>query len=148
MSVDILPSELPLEASQHFSKSILPYLRTVIREYNSDSSAQNQQQTRCDPELRQALNRATVAFDGKLTERHLWLNDLLKADEEAVSKAARAKKVSPIPQAKKRVLLLGSGLVSRPFVDQICTRSDVECIVGQHIFPTQFKYFTETHPSE
>jgi alpha-aminoadipic semialdehyde synthase len=158
MSVDILPSELPLDASQHFSKSILPYLRTLIREYESDAPAatstsattssntvsqaqEKQKQNRGDPELRQALNRATVAFDGRLTEKHLWLNDLLKVDQEASSSrkpasvsasgGSKAKGSAAAPQGKKKVLLLGSGLVSRPFVDQICTRSDVECVVGQ-----------------
>jgi len=58
------------------------------------------------------------------------LGDLLKKDEAAAKAAVGGAKA---PQGKKRVLLLGSGLVSRPFVDQICTRSDVECIVASNM---------------
>ena len=128
MAVDILPSELPLEASQHFSNSILPYLKAIIREYESDdSSGKMGVKSRPDPEHRQALNRATTAFNGQLTEKHSWLYEQLREAEE---KAASINNL-PSPQTRKRVLLLGSGLVSRPFVDQICMRSDIECIVGK-----------------
>ena len=129
MAVDILPSELPIEASQHFSKSILPYLRTIIKEYETDEKpTKSAVIQRVDPELRHALNRATTVFNGQLTEKHAWLYERLRMEEEAPGSGAI--KASAAHQGKKRVLLLGSGLVSRPFVDQICTRSDIECIVG------------------
>lgn len=131
MAVDILPSELPLEASQHFSNSILPYLRTIIQEYSSSSTFTT---SRLDPELQLALNRATTAFNGELTEKHTWLYDQLKESEKDSGRKETGAMVAGASK-KKRVLLLGSGLVSRPFVDQICTRDDVECIVGKDSNP-------------
>jgi len=35
MSVDILPSELPMESSQHFSDSLYPFIKELVRENNS-----------------------------------------------------------------------------------------------------------------
>ena len=101
MAVDILPASLPREASEHFSQALTPYLRALVRDEKSGEEAD-------------ALDRATIARDGKLTERFTWL-------KERIGKGER----------KKRVLVLGSGMVARPAVDELAKRADVHVIVGQ-----------------
>lgn len=69
MSVDILPTQLPLDASCHFSNALMPYLRVLVREYQGESIGE----TKEDAPLVEALERATIAKRGRLTEGHGWL---------------------------------------------------------------------------
>ena len=124
MAVDILPSSLPLDASRHFSDVVFPYLQGLIREYKGEKEAGGG--------YREALDRATVAKGGALVGKHKWLEEPLEAWRErsnvqcsTVSEGARTGSVR-----KKKVLMLGSGMVAGPAVDEICKRNDVELFVG------------------
>lgn len=115
MSVDILPSSLPLDASEHFCRVLMPYLKAVIQEYRGQS---------LEKEYSDALKTATVAKDGQLQGIHTRL-------EEPLDKWRRsAAKLEGSPR-KKKVLMLGSGMVAGPAVQELCKRSDVELVVGQ-----------------
>lgn len=134
MSVDILPTALPLEASQHFSNALMPYLKVLVDEYRdfpiSGGAGKH----------RQALDRATVARDGVLTESHAWLVEPLStwkislgsggALQASGSSVVSSSNTIPGVQRKKKVLLLGSGLVAKPTVDEICKRPDLELVIG------------------
>ena len=139
MSVDILPTALPLESSEHFSNVLLPYLRTLIRSYrdgNSTSIVQPEEKKRAE-----ALERATIARDGVLQNNHKWLEEPLGVWKEGlqaastsvsqVSGTSTTKTPPPAKQRKKRVLVLGSGMVAGPAVDEICSWGDVELVVGE-----------------
>jgi alpha-aminoadipic semialdehyde synthase len=117
MSVDILPSSLPLDASQHFSGVLMPYLRALINEYRGQPGSR---------EHLEALNVATVTRNGELQGKHRWL----AAPVEQWQEKSKADVAEASPR-KKRVLMLGSGMVAGPAVQEICKRSDVEIIVGQ-----------------
>jgi len=122
MSVDILPSSLPLDASQHFSGVLMPYLHALIHEYRGQPGSR---------EHLEALNFATVARNGELQGKHRWLEapvDKWKATRHA--EVASKTGVAETALRKKRVLMLGSGMVAGPAVKEICKRSDVEIIVG------------------
>ncbi|KAG9312632.1 Saccharopine dehydrogenase-domain-containing protein [Chiua virens] len=93
MSVDILPSSLSLDASEHFCRVLMPYLKAVIQESRGQPVEQ---------EYAEALKTATVAKD--------------------------AIKLNGTPK-KKKVLMLGSGMVAGPAVQELCKRSDVELVV-------------------
>ncbi|OAX41805.1 hypothetical protein K503DRAFT_863595 [Rhizopogon vinicolor AM-OR11-026] len=125
MSVDILPSSLPLDASQHFSGVLMPYLRALINEYRGQSGSR---------EHLEALNVATVTRNGELQGKHRWLAvpvENWQATRTAdIENKARVAETSP---KKKRVLMLGSGMVAGPAVQEICKRSDVEIIVASNI---------------
>ncbi|KAG6372697.1 Saccharopine dehydrogenase-domain-containing protein [Boletus reticuloceps] len=116
MSVDILPSTLSLDASEHFCRVLMPYLKTVIQEYRGQSGKQ---------EYSEALERATVAKDGQLQETHTWLEAPLDKWRRSASKPEGSPR-------KKKVLMLGSGMVAGPTVQELCKRSDVELIVASN----------------
>lgn len=115
MSVDILPSSLPLDASQYFCRVLMPYLKAVIREYRGQSVGK---------EYSEALTRATVARDGQLQGIHAWLEDPLEKWRQSAAKLEGTAR-------KKKVLMLGSGMVAGPAVQELCKRSDIELVVGQ-----------------
>lgn len=133
MSVDILPSEIPLDSSRHFSDKLLPYIRSLIR------SEQGRSLSPDDTANLETIQRGTIAQSGRLQEPHSWLANrvgsltsplastsaLLASDQSAPIKTVGMSK-------KRRVLLLGSGMVARPAVDHIATRKDVELIVASN----------------
>lgn len=139
MSVDILPTALPLEASQHFSSALMPYLKVLIGKYRDEPGAPDTDDVESQ---RRALRRATVARDGILSAPHEWLEKPLstwKASQKVTSasqhSAGTQLSSSEISSTmvgirKKNVLLLGSGLVSKPTIDELCKRTDVQLIIG------------------
>lgn len=126
MAVDILPSALPLDASQHFSQALLPYLQSLISEYRGGDAAH-----------KGALDAATVARQGELQGKHAGLEAPLKVWRDSVALPAASASGSEskltLKPKQKKVLLLGSGMVAGPAVDEMCRRSDVELIVGECI---------------
>lgn len=107
MSVDILPTQLPLDASRHFSQALMPYLRALVREYQGAGAGAGAGQSAGagvsagasasvgvggDAPLVDALNRATIARGGKLMPNHEWLYASLdKLDKVGkVGKASKA----------------------------------------------------------
>lgn len=133
MSVDILPTALPLESSEHFSQVLLPYLKTLIQSYRIGNNAI------VDPEEKKradALDRATVARDGALVGNHKWLEKPLGVWKDSVravsetSDSSDSKSGPPGKHRKKKVLVLGSGMVAGPTVDEICRWGDAELVVG------------------
>ena len=119
MSVDILPSELPLDSSKYFCSKFLPYLETLIRK--EQGKPLNEQ----DKVNAATLERGTIVKKGKLVPKHEWLQEHL--DELNVGPSVN------VPVPKKRVLLLGSGMVAGPTIDEISKREDVELIIGKSV---------------
>ena len=134
VAVDILPASLPRDASVHFSSKLLRYVRSVVNEYRGFKEE--------DAEAGDALKRATIASEGRIQPGHEWLAE--KVEVWRVSQRSRtASKRTPsdtssenddrmrrVAERKKRVLVLGSGMVAGPAVDELAARSDVELIVG------------------
>ena len=125
MAVDILPSSLPLDASKHFSDAMFPYLQSLIREYRGEKEEEGG--------FSEALNRATIARAGELVGKHKWLEEPLSTWRDSValgsSVAEKPAKETGVVR-KKKVLMLGSGMVAGPAVEEICKRGDVELLVG------------------
>lgn len=126
MSVDILPTALPLDASEAFSKSCLPYVRALVRQYKGvkqDKEYERENDT---------LERAAVAKGGILIGKHEWLYENVK--EVCKQDKADSAPAAELPQ-RKTVLLLGSGMVAKPTVDEICSRKDIDLIIGTYTGP-------------
>lgn len=110
--------------------------------------------------MRETISRATIVRDGELQGAHTKLSSAVEAwrsgsanpaqkavpridttsakqgDGANVTGAAGARK-------KKRVLLLGSGLVAGPAVEVFAARSDVSLAIGKYRFPfPRFQTFT------
>lgn len=141
MSVDILPTQIPQDASTHFSKALMPYLRTLIRQYQGNLASDDQDRVT-------ALNRATIAQQGALIGKQKWLATPLRDFRQKQKRASEATHCSTPLQAqvpagdkdkpvgiapKKKVLLLGTGMVARPAVEEFSKRNDVILVVGNSI---------------
>ncbi|CAL1702401.1 unnamed protein product [Somion occarium] len=140
MSVDILPTALPLEASKHFSSVLYPYLRTLIRQYRA-GAGQLTIPVDAEEEARlSSLGRATVAQNGVLTEPHKWLEGPLSTWRQSIAKTSSdsahvsaANSGTLVTERKKKVLVLGSGMVAGPAIDEICSWKDTELVVASNI---------------
>lgn len=107
MGIDILPAELPIESSQYFSEKLYPFIQQMVTQPANIPFDQ----------LPTLLRHSTITDQGKLTEAHQGLQNLLKHNN--------AHGVQ-----KKTVLLLGSGMVSAPLVEHLARRPDVNIVVG------------------
>ncbi|KAM6499393.1 Saccharopine dehydrogenase domain containing protein [Amanita muscaria] len=126
MSVDILPTSIPLDASRQFSSALMPYLNRAIDWYSGKDQV--------DDHLHKALERATTAVGGELTAAHQWLQqgvDTWRAAQTAATHSHTSKATGALK--KKKVLLLGSGMVAGPAVDQIGQRNDIELVVASNM---------------
>ncbi|KZS99758.1 uncharacterized protein LAESUDRAFT_765224 [Laetiporus sulphureus 93-53] len=137
MAVDILPTALPLEASKHFSRVLLPYLRTLIGKYHGNAG---------EREKAEALRWATVAKGGRLVGECAWLEKPLEIwhhKRAAAAMSGQAAAVIPPASAavkhhhtprepRKKVLMLGSGMVVGPAIEELCKRSDMELLVASN----------------
>jgi alpha-aminoadipic semialdehyde synthase len=136
MSVDILPASIPRDASVRFSEKVMEYLTVLVREYRGESAREGD-----DAEREKALGRATIARDGGLVVRFAWLGERVEAwrrqqqqqleDAHVMSNGQeKDRRVSSGTMRTKRVLVLGSGMVAQPAVDEMAKRADVEVVVG------------------
>jgi alpha-aminoadipic semialdehyde synthase len=111
-----------VDASTHFSACILPYVERLVSK------------TQINDEISETLERAKIVKDGTITSEHSWLAPRVKGwrNTQASSSAAPAPSSSStyLPERKKKVLLLGSGLVAGPAVDVFVARGDVELVIG------------------
>lgn len=83
-SVEILPSAFPIDATELFSRGLLPYVRYLLEDPTLAKAGEGA------GEIREALQRATLVEGGKLTEKHEWLYGLL---DKASSATKRQKAV-------------------------------------------------------
>jgi len=115
----------------HFSGALLPYVKTLVREYRGECAGN---------EYQRALERATICKGGDLVGKHRWLAESVRAWRETVDQEGSAVVMRPKSRSgpasintvrpKKKVLMLGSGMVAGPAVDEISKRPDVELVVG------------------
>jgi alpha-aminoadipic semialdehyde synthase len=69
LAVDFLPCELPVDASEFFSRSLLPFIPALARtDFSADLA---------DSGLPPELQRATIVYHGKLTESYQYLEKFL-----------------------------------------------------------------------
>ncbi|KAJ2436212.1 hypothetical protein IWW41_000379 [Coemansia sp. RSA 2522] len=99
-SIDNLPTELPFEASKHFGDSLYPYAKALALGNLSDP----------------VLSRAVICQNGKLEAPHAHLEKNLAA----------AHGIRVADTRRKRVLLVGSGMVSQPLVDYLARSRDTD----------------------
>ncbi|KAF8930031.1 Saccharopine dehydrogenase-domain-containing protein [Dissophora ornata] len=125
MSVDILPSELPLESSQHFSDSLYPFVKELIRGNNDHP----------------VLAGATIAENGSLKPAHQDLAQILN-ETQAKEKLAAIKLALGTSASQKtsfgsnikpkKVLLCGSGFVAGPLVDYLLRDPNVSITIASN----------------
>ncbi|CEI87297.1 hypothetical protein RMCBS344292_01714 [Rhizopus microsporus] len=70
MGIDILPAELPVESSQHFSEKLYPFIKEMVTQ----------------PGQSPLLRHSVIAEDGKLTEAHQGLKSYLSTTQKGPKK--------------------------------------------------------------
>ncbi|KAJ3295229.1 hypothetical protein HK104_002890 [Borealophlyctis nickersoniae] len=109
MSIDNLPTELPLEASEYFSNALTPYVTQLVKGNVNHP----------------VLDRATITTEkGALADRHQKLYD-------AISKHGQGAKVFK----NSRALVLGSGFVAAPLVDYLLRSKHHSVTIASNSLP-------------
>ena len=102
MSIDNLPSEMPLEASEYFSASLYPFVSELVKG-NYDHPV---------------LKGAIITKNGQLTKQHSKLfNAIKKVVDDDINKI-------------KRIAILGSGFVVGPVVDYLLNNLKCRITIG------------------
>ncbi|CAG8564360.1 11467_t:CDS:10 [Diversispora eburnea] len=116
MAVDILPTEIPLESSKHFSKSLYPFMNDFINGTIDDNPV---------------LARATIAKDGKLIDSHSKLYDLLSSKNTSMDITNDV-----IRKEKTKILLLGS---AKPLVNYLNRQKGFKLTVSNSVMALKTK---------
>ncbi|KAF9446416.1 hypothetical protein P691DRAFT_783738 [Macrolepiota fuliginosa MF-IS2] len=141
MSVDILPTALPLDASRHFSKEFYLYLRALIQKVKKNGTSNEWKGGKeKDAGYVEALERATIASGAKLRERHRWLQpavDKWYGEKRGLHTSASTRTGAEVGSGaggrRKKVLMFGSGMVAGPAVQEIGKRGDVDLVIATNM---------------
>ncbi|XP_053879229.1 alpha-aminoadipic semialdehyde synthase, mitochondrial isoform X1 [Malaclemys terrapin pileata] len=107
-SIDNLPAQLPIEATEYFGDMLLTYIEEMLL---SDGSQPLESQN-YSPVVRDAV----ITSNGSLTDKYKYIQKLRESREYSRS----------LTRDKKRVLLLGSGYVSGPVIEYLTRDPNVE----------------------
>ncbi|XP_072408506.1 alpha-aminoadipic semialdehyde synthase, mitochondrial isoform X3 [Chiloscyllium punctatum] len=113
-SIDNLPAQLPIEATEYFGDQLCPYIWEML---TSDATQPFEKENGLTPVIRNAV----IASNGSLTPKFKYIQKL-RANRES----AQIRNMS----AKGRVLLLGSGYVSGPVLEYFTRDTDIEVTVA------------------
>ncbi|KAG8708682.1 hypothetical protein FRC09_001090, partial [Ceratobasidium sp. 395] len=93
MTIEILPAELPKDASKHFAKALKPFLHALVRQKQSGGLGVEK-----DRKLLDALDRATITERGSLKPKHAWLMERVEAlqAQEKVDKTSARKETGGV----------------------------------------------------
>ncbi|XP_069485193.1 alpha-aminoadipic semialdehyde synthase, mitochondrial [Ambystoma mexicanum] len=108
-SIDNLPAQLPLEATECFGDMLFPYIQEMLM---SDANVPFEKQA-FTPVVRDAV----IASNGSLTPKYRYIQKLRESREHAQLMAMGA---------KKKILVLGSGYVSGPVINYLTRDPNVE----------------------
>ncbi|KAM6287156.1 alpha-aminoadipic semialdehyde synthase, mitochondrial isoform 3-T5 [Spheniscus humboldti] len=112
-SIDNLPAQLPIEATEYFGDMLFPYIEEMLLSEGSEPlESQN---------YSSIVRDAVIASNGSLTAKYEYIQKLRESREYAQSLKMGN---------KKRVLLLGSGYVSGPVLEYLTRDSNVDITVA------------------
>ncbi|XP_008256504.2 alpha-aminoadipic semialdehyde synthase, mitochondrial isoform X2 [Oryctolagus cuniculus] len=112
-SIDNLPAQLPIEATEYFGDMLYPYVEEMLL---SDATQPLESQN-FSPVVRDAV----ITSNGTLTDKYKYIQKLREGRERAQSLSM---------DTKKKVLVLGSGYVSEPVLEYLSRDSNIEITVG------------------
>ncbi|EGW06535.1 Alpha-aminoadipic semialdehyde synthase, mitochondrial [Cricetulus griseus] len=112
-SIDNLPAQLPIEATEYFGDMLYPYVEEMLL---SDASQPLESQN-FSPVVRDAV----ITSNGILTDKYKYIQKLRESRE-------RIQFLSM--STKKKVLVLGSGYVSGPVLEYLSRDNKIEITVG------------------
>ncbi|XP_053497873.1 alpha-aminoadipic semialdehyde synthase, mitochondrial [Ictalurus furcatus] len=128
-SIDNLPAQLPIEATDYFGNRLSPYIWEMLQ---SDATRPLDEES-FSPQVRDAV----IASNGKLTPKFEYIQKLReKRESEKILKKG----------GMKRVLLLGSGYVSRPVVEYL-TRDPGTQVTVASVLLSQAEELASKYPN-
>ncbi|KAF7654966.1 hypothetical protein LDENG_00062300 [Lucifuga dentata] len=128
-SIDNLPAQLPIEATEYFGDRLFPYIWEML---SSDATRPLEEED-FSPQVRDAV----ITSNGKLTPKFEYIEKLREKRE----KAQIMKK-----SGMKRVLLLGSGYVSGPVVEYL-TRDETTQVTAASVMLKQAEQLAAKYPN-
>ncbi|XP_055078467.1 alpha-aminoadipic semialdehyde synthase, mitochondrial [Periophthalmus magnuspinnatus] len=128
-SIDNLPAQLPIEATEYFGDRLFPYIWEMLP---SDATRPLEEEE-FSPQVRDAV----ITSNGKLTPKFAYI-DKLREERE---KAQIMKK-----SGMKRVLMLGTGYVSGPVVEYL-TRDDKTQVTVASVMLRQAEELAAKYPN-
>ncbi|XP_071659462.1 alpha-aminoadipic semialdehyde synthase, mitochondrial isoform X3 [Patagioenas fasciata] len=126
-SIDNLPAQLPIEATEYFGDMLFPYIEEMLLSEGSDPlESQNY-----SPVVRDAV----IASNGSLTAKYEYIQKLRENSCPENLETSFPRVFLEYAQFmnmgnKKRVLLLGSGYVSGPVLEYLTRDSNVDITVA------------------
>lgn len=108
-SIDNLPAQLPIEATEYFGDMLFPYIEEMIM---SDATKPLDEQN-----FSPVVKDAVIASNSSLTPKYKYIQKLRESREYAQLMTMGA---------KKRILVLGSGYVSGPVISYLTRDPNVE----------------------
>ncbi|PKU46598.1 alpha-aminoadipic semialdehyde mitochondrial [Limosa lapponica baueri] len=126
-SIDNLPAQLPVEATEYFGDMLFPYIEEMLVSEGSEPlESQN---------YSSVVRDAVIASNGSLTAKYEYIQKLRESRERAQSLKMGS---------KKRVLLLGSGYVSGPVLEYLTRDSSVGITVAS-VMKEQLEQLTKKY---
>ncbi|XP_040452829.1 alpha-aminoadipic semialdehyde synthase, mitochondrial isoform X2 [Falco naumanni] len=126
-SIDNLPAQLPIEATEYFGDMLFPYIEEMLLSEGSEPlESQN---------YSSVVRDAVIASNGSLTAKYEYIQKLRESREHAQSLKMGN---------KKRVLLLGSGYVSGPVLEYLTRDSSVGITVAS-VMKEQLEQLTKKY---
>ncbi|NXN95234.1 AASS protein, partial [Rhinopomastus cyanomelas] len=111
-SIDNLPAQLPVEATEYFGDMLFPYIEEMLL---SDGSEPLENQN-----YSSVVRDAVIASNGSLTPKYQYIQKLRESREHA----------QLLKMGNKRVLVLGSGYVSGPVLEYLSRDSNINITVA------------------
>ncbi|XP_053572646.1 alpha-aminoadipic semialdehyde synthase, mitochondrial [Bombina bombina] len=108
-SIDNLPAQLPIEATEYFGDRLFPYIEEMLM---SDATKPLEHQNYCP-----VVQNAVIASNGTLTPKYKYIQKLRETREHAQFIAMGT---------TKKILVLGSGYVSEPVINYLTRDPNVE----------------------
>ncbi|XP_074840212.1 alpha-aminoadipic semialdehyde synthase, mitochondrial isoform X2 [Carettochelys insculpta] len=127
-TIDNLPAQLPIEATEYFGDMLFTYIEEMLL---SDASQPLESQN-----YSPVVQDAVIASNGSLTAKYKYIQKLRESREYSRS----------LIKDKKRVLLLGSGYVSGPVIEYLTRDPNVE-ITAASIMKEQLDQMTKYYNS-
>ncbi|CAG0923326.1 unnamed protein product [Notodromas monacha] len=120
-SIDNMPTQLPRESTHFFGELLLPHIYSILQ---SDAK-KSMDDTHLSPEVTSAV----ITSNGKLTPGFQYIQTLRQ--NNAIQ--SRQKAGVPMAEARHKVLLLGAGFVSGPFVEYLTRDGEVKVTVASTV---------------
>uniref|UniRef100_A0A8C0C1Z8 Alpha-aminoadipic semialdehyde synthase, mitochondrial n=1 Tax=Buteo japonicus TaxID=224669 RepID=A0A8C0C1Z8_9AVES len=126
-SIDNLPAQLPIEATEYFGDMLFPYIEEMLLSEGSEPLESQKYSS--------VVRDAVIASNGSLTAKYEYIQKLRESREHA-----QLQKMGN----KKKVLLLGSGYVSGPVLEYLTRDSSVHITVAS-VMKEQLEQLTKKY---